>query len=391
MIKKDNIEELYELVIQDDTDGLFAVSLVESPAIERDFIYMSKELQFAQVSEEKRLVAGPLLVPMKKILRLKENGEPYYVYFTEKGIEDMARKFMKEKLGDQVTLEHNGKTSGVYLSELWIVEASKTDKSNLYGFTLPKGTLFGIYKIENDDVWQKVKDGTFRGFSIEALLEHKKSDVKLALEKNIEDLTDDEAEVLLGQIKAIIRKDKRYKSKQWIEMETFADYGSGVRSNAKKGIELNEKNGNKCATQTGKVRAQQLANGEAVSVQTIRRMYSYLSRAETYYDNADSTSDCGYISYLLWGGKAALGWSRNKLRELGLLEENAEGVPHYTKDGKLWTGPTHKDASGRLMTGATHTEDSEYLYHKEELEAQPSIPNSTYPGEAAKKRKKDDK
>ena len=120
MIKKDNIEELYELVIQDDTDGLFAVSLVESPAIERDFIYMSKELQFAQVSEEKRLVAGPLLVPMKKILRLKENGEPYYVYFTEKGIEDMARKFMKEKLGDQVTLEHNGKTSGVYLSEFCI-------------------------------------------------------------------------------------------------------------------------------------------------------------------------------------------------------------------------------------------------------------------------------
>ena len=327
MIKKDNVEELYELVIQDDTDGLFAVSLVESPAIERDFIYMSKELQFAQVSEEKRLVAGPLLVPMKKILRLKENGEPYYVYFTEKGIEDMARKFMKEKLGDQVTLEHNGKTSGVYLSELWIVEASKTDKSNLYGFTLPKGTLFGIYKIENDDVWQKVKDGTFRGFSIEALLEHKKSDVKLALEKNIEDLTDDEAEVLLGQIKAIIRKDKRYKSKQWIEMETFADYGSGVRSNAKKGIELNEKNGNKCATQTGKVRAQQLANGEAVSVQTIRRMYSYLSRAETYYDNADSTSDCGYISYLLWGGKAALGWSRNKLRELGLLEETEAVQP----------------------------------------------------------------
>jgi hypothetical protein len=49
-------------------------------------------------------------------------------------------------------------------------------------------------------------------------------------------------------------------------------------------------------------------------------MHSYLSRAETYYDNADDTSDCGYISYLLWGGKSALSWSRNKLRELGELE-----------------------------------------------------------------------
>jgi hypothetical protein len=102
---------------------------------------------------------------------------------------------------------------------------------------------------------------------------------------------------------------------------SYADYGEGVRNNAKRGIELNERNGNKCATQTGKVRAQQLANGEAISLGTIKRMRSYLSRAETYYDNADSNSDCGYISYLLWGGKAALAWSRNKLRELGELDE----------------------------------------------------------------------
>jgi len=98
---------------------------------------------------------------------------------------------------------------------------------------------------------------------------------------------------------------------------------------------------------------------------------------------------CGKLMYDAWGGKAGLGWSRNKLRELGLLTETKEGVPHYTKDGKLYTGPTHKDASGRLMTGATHTADSEYLYHEEEL-SQPSI-TSTYPGEVAKKKKKDDK
>lgn len=106
-----------------------------------------------------------------------------------------------------------------------------------------------------------------------------------------------------------------------IHFESYSDYGEGIRNNAKRGIELNKKNGNKCATQTGKVRAQQLANGDPISIETIKRMYSYLSRAETYYDNADSTSDCGYISYLLWGGKAALAWSRNKLNELGLAEE----------------------------------------------------------------------
>jgi hypothetical protein len=384
---KDNTEELFELAIEDAADGMIAVSLVESPAIERDFVFMSKEIQFAEVSSEKMLVAGPLLVPNKKILRLKEDGSKYYVYFTEDGIEQIARKFMKQKLGDSVTLEHGNKTSGVYLTELWLVEASKTDKSNLYGFTLPKGTLFGIYKIEDKRIWEKVKDGTFKGFSIEAILEHRKSDVKLNLERHIEELNENEVDILLSQIKALIRKDNRFKSKQRIEMESYSDYGSGISNNAKRGIELNEKNGNKCATQTGKVRAQQLANGEPISVETIKRMYSYLSRAETYYDESDMNA-CGTISYLLWGGKSALSWSRNKLRELGLLELK-EGVPHYTADGKLYEGPTHKDASGRLMTGAVHTEDSEYLYHIEELEAQPSI-TSSYPGEVYKK-KKDDK
>jgi hypothetical protein len=388
---KDNIEELYELILQDEEDGVFANSLVESPAIERDFVWLNKEVAFQSVSDEKQLVAGPILVPNKKILRIDGEGKRYHVFFTPETIEMVARKFMKNKYGDEVTLEHGNKTAGVYLTESWIVEASKTDKSSLYGFTLPKGTWFGIYKVEDKKVWEKVKDGTFRGFSIEGLFEHKKSDVKLHLEKDIESLTEDEAEILLGQIKALIRKDKRYKAKQRIEMESYSDYGSGVRGNAKRGRELNEKNGNKCATQVGKVRSAQLEAGEAISLETIKRMYSYLSRAEAYYDESDMNA-CGTISFLLWGGKAGLAWSRNKLRELGELVEAKEGVPHYTADGKLWTGPTHKDASGRLMTGEVHTEDSEYLYHKEELEiVNPSIPASTYPGEAAKKRKKDDK
>ena len=223
--------------------------------------------------------------------------------------------------------------------ESWIVEHPTKDKSNLYGFTLPKGTWFAMYSVaDNPKVWERVKAGEFNGFSIEALLTHQKSDLKLALEKNVEDLTNDEAEVLLGEIKAIIRKDKRFRSKRWIEMETYSDYGQGIRNNAKRGRELNEKNGNKCATQVGRVRSAQLEKGEPISVETIKRMYSYLSRAEAYYDESDMNA-CGTISYLLWGGKSALSWSRNKLRELGLLTET---------------------------------------------EANPSIPNSSYAGEPAK-------
>jgi hypothetical protein len=106
----------------------------------------------------------------------------------------------------------------------------------------------------------------------------------------------------------------------YLNAESYNDYPDSVSNNAKKGIELNEAVNNKCATQVGKVRAQQLANKEKISIDTIQRMYSYLSRAEVYY-NENDTKACGTISYLLWGGKSGLSWSKNKLKELDLLDE----------------------------------------------------------------------
>lgn len=114
-----------------------------------------------------------------------------------------------------------------------------------------------------------------------------------------------------------------------VETEEFAsynDYPEAVKEAAARGIRLNEEQGNKCATQTGKVRAQQLANGENISMDTIKRMYSYLSRAKTYY-NPDDTEACGTISYLLWGGPTALGWAERKIKqeeEMSVLKLAAE-------------------------------------------------------------------
>jgi hypothetical protein len=105
--------------------------------------------------------------------------------------------------------------------------------------------------------------------------------------------------------------------------ESFSDYPEGVRNNAKRVLEWAEKNGwGSCGTPVGKQRANQLAKGEAISVETIQRMYSYLSRHEGDLDSSKSYSDgCGKLMYDAWGGKAALGWSRNKLRKLGLLND----------------------------------------------------------------------
>ena len=336
--------ELYELLVEDESDGVFAVSAVSSPAIERGFVYMNKqEITLQSVSDEKRLVAGPLLIPNKKILRVSEDGLPYAIYFSPETIETIARKFMKNKYNGEVTIEHgNSKVDGVYLTENWIIDETKKDKSNQYGFMLPKGTWFGIYKVENDRVWNDIKEGKLKGFSVEALLEHKASSVKPSqlFSKNIDDLTEWESELVLEHLMKVLELKKK------VELESYSDYGQEIRNNAKRGIELNDKVNNKCATQVGKVRAQQLADGEPISLDTIRRMYSYLSRAETYYDETN-TEACGTISYLLWGGKSALSWSRNKLRELGELVEG-EGV-------------------------------------------NPSIPASTYPGEVAKKKKDESK
>jgi hypothetical protein len=309
--------ELFELVIEDDDveAGVFANSFVEEPAIERDFVFFNKQkVEFQTVDTEKRLVAGPLLIPNKKIVRMDEEMGLYNVFFKEEQIEKIARKFMKNKYNGEVTVEHDKKVNDVYLTESWLIEQSSKDKSNLYGFTLPRGTWFGIYKVDNDKVWEDVKAGKYKGFSIEGIFEHKASTMKSSqlFTKDISELNMNEAEVLLSYIQSFIKKK--------VQLETYSDYGQGIRNNAKRGIELNEKVGNKCATQTGKVRAQQLANGEPISVDTIKRMYSYLSRAETYYDEGD-TEACGTISYLLWGGKSALSWSRNKLRELGELED----------------------------------------------------------------------
>ena len=235
MLKKDMDEEIFELMLVDEEDGVFANSFVHSGAIEKDFVFFGKEeMLFKSVNDEKRLVAGPLLVPNKKILRVDGEGKRYFVYFTPETIEKIARKFMKDGNGHEVTLEHgNKKVNDIYLTESWIVAQSGKDKSNMYNFTLPIGTWFGVYKVENDEVWDKVKDGTFRGYSIEGLFEHRKSDIKLALEKSIGDLTEDEAKEILQTIHSMLMPETKLEGEPTITSTYPGEIASGSISPAK--------------------------------------------------------------------------------------------------------------------------------------------------------------
>jgi hypothetical protein len=295
--------QIIELIIDEESDiaGIQAISIVDNPAIEEDFIALkSQEVKLAEVDKDKKIIMGPALIPNKKIFR-KFDEQEYYIYFSEDTVKKASELFLTKGNQNNSTLEHEIKLNGLSVVESWIIEDENHDKSKKYGFNLPIGTWMVSMKVNNDDVWNNyVKSGKVKGFSIEGhfidAIKYEQDQEQQAL-SIIEELTD------------ILE----------VDMETYSDYGSGVRNNAKRGIELNKKVNNKCATSVGKVRAQQLARGEKLSVSTIKRMYSYLSRAETYYDPNDSKA-CGTISYLLWGGKAALSWSRGKLRELGELE-----------------------------------------------------------------------
>ena len=300
--------DIVELFIdEEDAIGIEAISVVESPAIEEDFIALkNQEFKLAEVDKEKRILMGAALIPNKPIYRRNEDNE-YYIYFSRDTVRKASELFFINGNQNNSTLEHQVPLTGLSVVESWIVESEK-DKTRHYDMEVPIGTWMVSMKVLNDDVWNDyVKTGKVKGFSIEGYFADKAERPK---DKTIKDDLEEEAQELVEELRQMLKGE---------ELESYADYPDAVSNNAKRGIELNEKVNNKCATQVGKVRAQQLAKKEAVTVETIKRMFSYLSRAEEYYDEGDSEA-CGTISYLLWGGKAGLRWAGAKLKELDLLE-----------------------------------------------------------------------
>ena len=333
---------------EDVQSGVYAISLVESPAIEENWVYLSKhyKIELAEANNEKRLLIGPVLIPNKEIPRIDpETGEEYDIVFDEGVIEKAAQLFLQRQHNNDSTLEHDKPLDDVSVVESWVIANEDADKSNAYGLSYPKGTWMVMAKVNNDEIWSEyVKTGKVKGFSLEGLFGHNlieasKQTTELALSALLDTFDNEYAEEMLSIMKGIIKYDGRLKEGKRVELETYNDYPDTVKNAAKRGIALNEKVGNKCATDVGKIRAQQLANGRNISVQTIKRMYAYTSRAREFY-NPDDTTACGTISYLLWGGDAANRWSAAKLKELGLFEGETAVSVSSSYAGQF--GPTKK-------------------------------------------------
>jgi hypothetical protein len=295
---------IYEIMIDlDDPETTVSYNaMVEFPAHEKNFEMFDKRVKY-EFNDEQQVITGIAISCDTPIYRYDEKSkEEYYVVFTKKAIQDIIFDYARRNNFNNVNLDHNPHkvVDGVYMIMSYQID-------NARGFTAPErfkdandGSWLVSYKVTDKALFEKAKNGEFNGFSIEGVFNLIETDKT----------QESEFEAILKEIELWKRNVER--------IRMFNDYPESVSNNAKRGLELNEKNGNKCATRVGRLRATTLANRDTVSLDVIKRMYSYLSRAETYYNESD-TSACGTISYLMWGGKAGLRWTESKLKELGEL------------------------------------------------------------------------
>jgi len=183
---------IVELILDEEQEdsGIEAISIVESPAIESDFVALnSQEIKLAEIDKEKKLLLGALLIPNKPIYRNGDEGE-YYIFFSKDTIVKASQMYLKNGYQNKSTLEHAQALKGLTLVESWIVEDEVQDKSRKYGLNVPVGTWMGAVKVNNDEIWQEyVKTNKVKGFSIEGYFADKMERPK---EKIKEDLSNDD-------------------------------------------------------------------------------------------------------------------------------------------------------------------------------------------------------
>jgi ElaB/YqjD/DUF883 family membrane-anchored ribosome-binding protein len=305
---------IIELLIDEDAlfSGIEAISIVDRPAIEENFIALNEQqkTKLAEIDNEKRILMGAALIPNKNIYR-SDGEEEYFIYFSDQTVRQASELFLMNGNQNESTLEHEAKLNGLSVVESWIIEDEVHDKSRKYGLNMPVGTWMVSMKVNNDEVWNNyVKTGKVKGFSIEGYFTD-----KLEMSKSSNSIDESEASEILFEIQDFLSS-KRYK------LESYNDYPASVSNNAKKAVEYAEENGwGSCGTAVGKRRASQLASRDNLSVSTIKRMYSFLSRHLSDLDASKSYSDgCGKLMYDAWGGKSALSWSKSKLKSIGEIE-----------------------------------------------------------------------
>lgn len=316
--------EIIELILDENEDNFVeAISVVEYPAIEEDFVALkSQNFKFEKQDNDKKLLIGPILIPNKPIYR-KSGDKEYYIYFSRETTRKASQLYLKQGMQKNATLEHEMEINGLTLVESWIIDDKENDKSNMFGMDLPLGTWVGSIKVDNEKIWNDyVKTGKVKGFSIEGYFADK-----------VNPKTDDqELDIdLLSEITDVLNN---------VELKSYNDYPQGAVNNAKRAIAWKQKNGSDCGTNIGWVRAGQLSRKENITRSTISRMASF--KRHQQHKDVPYSEGCGGIMWDAWGGSAGVNWAISKLKEID-AQDMADENP--CTDGYEMIGTKEKDGN----------------------------------------------
>jgi len=202
--------KIIELILDEEQEetGVEAISIVENPAIESDFVALKdQEIKLAEVDADKKILMGALLIPNKPIYRNGDEGD-YYIYFSKDTVQKASQLYLQNGYQHNSTLEHNETLKGLTLVESWLVEDEVQDKSRKYGLNVPVGTWMGAVKVNNNEIWQEyVKTNKVKGFSIEGYFADKmerpkdKNKEKYSENKNAEQLDQETLNKIINILK----------------------------------------------------------------------------------------------------------------------------------------------------------------------------------------------
>lgn len=204
--------KLYELILSDEeVQGIDAISVVGSPAMESQFIMLSEEkrVSFAKIDNEKQILLGVAMIPEKKIYRVDpDTNEEFEVFFSKETIKRASELYLKKGNQSNANLEHSKLTISGTVVESWIVEDIEKDKTALYGIDAPVGSWAVAMKVESKEDWELCKEnGT--GFSIEGMFNEKVILTKNENNMDFKQMKDD----LLSEFKTLLGK--QVKLAQW--------------------------------------------------------------------------------------------------------------------------------------------------------------------------------
>lgn len=348
--------------------GVDAISLVEQPAIGYSFMAFSDDENIKPVKiglsvsdTEKQVLSGVIMIADIPIYRVNAEYGEHYIVFSKDMIYKIVQKYFKQGKQFRFNISHdqNQFIEDTYLFESYIIDRERgVYPPNGYE-TVPNGSWFGSVKIENKALWDTIKKSDIYGFSIEGLFEY----------NEIKKTEDDEFDDFMIALSKLFNNNTEYKKKKkkrkyesvsidgklaydsieealekaeemgcegyhehiyeettyympcyehddaYLKFESYTDYPESSVNSAKRALDYKEANPkNTCGTRVGWTRANQLANKEPISEETIARMASF----KRHQQNKDVpySEGCGGLMWDAWGGTAGIEWASNKLESI---------------------------------------------------------------------------